>query len=139
MEWLIGGFVVWIIYRFLTRSTRRHKYFMQAITWKTGGILGTGARDIHQAVSLFNKASGLGHAQASFELGEIYEDGWSHPTSSNPRDQIAPNEELSRIFFEKCRTQSPDVYIQLNNERRKMQEDVEAHFRSIMANDSKNL
>lgn len=111
---------------------------MQAITWKTGGLLGTGARDIHKAVSLFNKASNLGHAKASFSLGEIYEDGWSHPTSSNRSDQISPNEMLSRAYFEKCRSQSPEVYMQLNNERRRMKNDVDVYLRSIMQESKKN-
>jgi TPR repeat protein len=132
MEWLIGGFVVWLIYRILTRDARRHRYFMQAMTWKTGGLLGTGARDIHKSVSLFNKASDLGHAQASFELGAIYESGWSHPTSSNPRDQVASDMGLALNYFSICRTQSPDMYTQLDTERTRMKEDSAAYLRSIM-------
>lgn len=132
MEWLIGFFVVWLIYRFLTRGARSHRYFMEAMTWKTGGIMGTGTRDIHQAVKLFNKASDLGHAQASFELGAIYEDGWHHPTSSNPHDQIASNDKLSHMFFEKCRTQSPDMFAQLNNERINMKQDIKDRLNSML-------
>lgn len=132
MEWLIGGFVVWIIYRVLTIGSRRDKYFMEAITWKTGGLLGTGTINIHQAVTLFKKASKLGHAQSSFELGAIYENGWSHPTSSRSDDQIEPNEALSRAYFEKCHTQSPEVYIQLKAEREQMQKDVEEYMMQII-------
>ena len=132
MEWLIGGVVVWFIYRILTVGSRRNKYFMEAIIWKTGGIVGTGTIDIHQAVSLFEKASSLGHAQASFELGAIYEDGWSHPSSSQSSAQIKPNEALSGAYFRKCQTQSPEVYSQLINERRQMKEYVEEHLQRMM-------
>lgn len=105
---------------------------MEAIIWKTGGIAGTGTIDIHQAVSLFEKASSLGHAQASFELGAIYEDGWSHPSSSQSGAQIKPNEALSGAYFRKCQTQSPEVYSQLINERRQMKEYVEEHLQRMM-------
>lgn len=105
---------------------------MQAIIWKTGGALGIGTIDIHQAVSLFKKASSLGHAQASFELGAIYEDGWSHPTSSRSGAQIAPNEALSSAYFRKCQTQSPEVYSQLKNERKQMQAEIKEHLESMM-------
>lgn len=132
MEWLIGFFAVWLIYIFLTRGTRSHKYFMEAMTWKTGGIMGTGTRDIHQAIKLFTKASDLGHAQASFELGAIYEDGWHHPTSSKPHDQIASNDKLSRIFFKKCLTQSPDTFAQLNNERIKIKQEIKDRLKRIL-------
>jgi hypothetical protein len=94
--------------------------------------VGTGTVDIHQAVSLFKKASNLGHAQASFELGAIYEDGWSHPTSSSSSDQITPNEALSSAYFEKCHTQSPEVYSQLKNERKQMQAEIKEHLESMM-------
>lgn len=132
MEWLISGFVVWIIYRVLTIGSRRHKYFMEAITWKTGGVVGTGAINIHQAVTLFKRASKLGHAQSSFELGAIYADGWTHPTSSRSDDQIELNEALSRAYFEKCHTQSPEAYIQLKAEREQMQKDVEEYLQGMM-------
>lgn len=132
MEWLIGGVVVWFIYRILTVGSRRNKYFMEAIIWKTGGMVGTGTIDIHQAVSLFEKASSLGHAQASFELGAIYEDGWSHPSSSQSSAQIKPNEALSGAYFRKCQTQSPEVYSQLKNERKQMQAEIKEHLESMM-------
>lgn len=131
MEWVIGGFVVWVIYRVVTIDSRRHKYFMEAIILKTGGVVGTGVVDIHKAVYLFNKASKLGHAQASFELGAIYEDGWSHPTSSRSNDQIAPNEALSRAYFEKCHTQSPDVFIQLKADRKKAHENIKKYLQGM--------
>lgn len=105
---------------------------MEAIIWKTGGIVGTGTIDIHQAVSLFEKASNLGHAQASFELGAIYEDGWSHPSSSQSSAQIKPNEALSDVYFRKCQTQSPEVYSQLKNERKQMQAEIKEHLESMM-------
>lgn len=111
---------------------------MQAISWKTGGIVGTGTIDIHQAVSLFEKASSLGHAQASFELGVIYEDGWSHPTSSRSGAQIAPNEALSCAYFRKCQTQSPEVYTQLKSEREEMQKHINMHIQSMMETARKN-
>lgn len=138
MEWLIGGVVVWFIYRILTVGSRRNKYFMEAIIWKTGGIAGTGTIDIHQAVSLFEKASSLGHAQASFELGVIYEDGWSHPTSSRSDAQIAPNEALSCAYFRKCQTQSAEVYTQLKSEREEMQKHINMHIQSMMETARKN-
>lgn len=132
MEWVIGGFVVWVIYRVVTINSRRHKYFMEAIIFKTGGVVGTGFIDIHKAIHLFNKASKLGLAQASFELGVIYEDGWSHPTSCHSSDQIAPNGALSRAYFEKCHTQSPEVFIQLQADRKQMQEDVKEYLQGVM-------
>lgn len=132
MEWLIGGMSVWIVYRFLTRSARSHRYFSQAIIWKGGGALGTGTRNIHKAVNLFKKASDLGHAHASFELGVIYENGWSHPASGRRDDQLERNKKLSNIYFQRCRNQSPDTYLILNNEKRKMQEDVGNYLKSIL-------
>lgn len=105
---------------------------MEAIIWKTGGIVGTGTIDIHRAVSLFEKASSLGHAQASFELGAIYEDGWSHPSSSQSSAQIKPNEALSGAYFRKCQTQSPEVYSQLINERKQMKAEIKEHLESMM-------
>jgi TPR repeat protein len=135
MEWLIGIFVVWFIYRILTRDTRKHRYFMQAVTWQTGGVLGTGTIDIHKAVNLFKKASDLGHAHASFVLGEIYEDGWHHPTSSNPRVQVDADMGLALKYFSISRNQSTEIYKQLNNERTKMKEDNAAFFRSAIEED----
>lgn len=132
MEWLIGGFVVWFIYRVVTVGSRRNKYFTEAIIWKTGGVVGTGVIDIHKAINLLMKASSLGHAQASFELGAIYEDGWSHPTSSHNGAQIAPNEALSSAYFRKCQTQSPEAYSQLKNERKQMQAHVAEHLQRMM-------
>ncbi len=128
MWWIISFFIVWYMYRVLTVKSRREKYLLQALIWKTGGVFQTGEVDIHKAVSLFKKASDLGVAQASFELGVLYEEGWHHPCSSNSHDQLRANEFLSHGYYRRCQRQSAELFAVFQEERLKIKQEVFARL-----------
>lgn len=98
--------IPFIIYRIATVQSRRKKYHLQAITWRTGGLLRTGDINIHRAIDLYKKSSNLGCSEASEALGDLYSTGWSHPNSG--RLEILPNKTLSNLYYRKSERQECD-------------------------------
>lgn len=107
--------VPYMIYLFLTFNTRKEKYFTDAIIWRTGGLFGTGDIDINKSVSLYKKASSMGHAEAAFHLGEMYADGVM--PSGFTGDLLTPDPLLSQTYFKRCQALSPTVFAQLHTQR----------------------
>ncbi|WP_392340657.1 hypothetical protein [Moritella marina] len=118
--------VPYLIYLFFTYSSRREKYFNDAIIWRTGGLLRTGDINIHKSVSLYKKASSMGHAEAAFHLGEMYCDGIS--PFNHTGYLLEPNSELANMYFKQCLGISPSEFEQLSNQREKMLNEIREKY-----------
>lgn len=121
--------IPYFIFRLFTIKERRKKYFSEAITWRFGGAFGTGEIDINKAINLYKKSSNLGNAEASFHLGEMYADGESH----NGYELLRPNKNLSHIYFERCKLQSPEIFFILHKERTDRKNQIEKEINSIFS------
>jgi len=118
--------VPYLIYRFFTFESRRKKYFNDAIIWRTGGAFRTGDINIDKSVSLYKKASSLGHSEAAFHLGEMYNDGVSHVNYSGYL--LEPNPNLAEKYFKRCQDLSPSTFSQLLAEREQMINEIESKY-----------
>jgi len=118
--------VPYLIYLFFTFESRRKKYFNDAIIWRTGGAFRTGDINIDKSVSLYKKASSMGHSEAAFHLGEMYNDGVSHVNYSGYL--LEPNPNLAEKYFKRCQDLSLSTFSQLLAEREQMINEIKSKY-----------
>lgn len=118
--------VPYLIYLFLTVKSRSLKYFNDAIIWRTGGAFRTGDININKSVSLYKKASSMGHSEAAFHLGEMYSDGVSHVGYSGYL--LEPNPIFAEKYFKLCQSLSSLTFNQLLAERERMINEIESKY-----------
>ncbi len=118
--------VPYLIYLFLTVKPRSQRCFNDAIIWRTGGVFRTGDIDINKSVSLYKKASSMGHSEAAFHLGEMYSDGVSHVEYSGYL--LEPNPNLAEKYFKRCQSLSSLTFNQLLAERERMINEIKSKY-----------
>lgn len=118
--------IPYFVYLFFTFESRRKKYFIDAIIWRTGGALRTGDININRSVSLYKKACSMGHSEAAFHLGMIYSDGVSHLEYSGYL--LEPNPILAEKYFKRCQSLSPLTFNRLFSEREQMINEIESKY-----------
>ena len=83
MELILIGFFVLpfmlIVWYHATKEKRRERFVKEGVIWETGGMFGTGEKDIYKAIDFYESACDMGSCQGCFLLARFYREGVGVP------------------------------------------------------------